>query len=71
MSTSASAPTENTAAASCCTFTEQVGMDEQDWKVISKLKGNEHCMDCYALHPKWACVRFGVLVCTRCCGAHR
>ena len=46
-------------------------MNEKDWKLITELPGNEHCMDCHAKYPEWGSVSFGILVCTRCCGMHR
>ena len=46
-------------------------MNESDWRMISQIPGNDHCLDCYAQHPEWASLEFGILICTRCCGRHR
>ena len=33
--------------------------------------GNRHCADCGADDPTWASINLGVVLCTRCAGAHR
>ena len=35
------------------------------------LPGNTTCVDCGALHPQWASVSYGALMCLQCSGKHR
>jgi len=46
-------------------------MKEEDWAMVSKLPGNDLCVDCNAKYPEWGSVNFGILFCTRCCSGHR
>jgi Putative GTPase activating protein for Arf len=81
-STLASTATETTAASISNGTTQSVAvatattvalteMDPEDWKIISKLPGNNNCIDCNAKYPEWGSVSFGILFCTRCCSGHR
>lgn len=50
---------------------EETEMSPDDWAVVSRLPGNNNCIDCNAKHPEWGSVNFGILFCTRCCSAHQ
>ena len=39
--------------------------------LLYSLPGNDRCMDCGSLHPQWASVSFGALLCLQCSGTHR
>ena len=39
--------------------------------LLYSLPGNTNCVDCGALHPQWASVSFGALMCLQCSGKHR
>lgn len=38
---------------------------------LHAVPGNSHCADCGAEKPDWACIKFNVLICINCAGAHR
>lgn len=40
-------------------------------KTLRELPGNDRCVDCNALMPKWASVSYGVFMCLECSGRHR
>lgn len=40
-------------------------------KLVSKLPGNNRCVDCGDLNPQWASVSYGVLLCLYCSASHR
>lgn len=39
--------------------------------LLYSLPGNQNCVDCGALHPQWASVSYGALLCLQCSGKHR
>jgi hypothetical protein len=40
-------------------------------KLLYKIPGNLHCMDCNVNNPQWASLTFGTLLCIVCSGRHR
>lgn len=40
-------------------------------RLIYGLPGNDKCVDCNEVHPTWATVSYGALVCLTCSGRHR
>jgi len=39
--------------------------------LLQHIDGNHRCMDCGDLHPEWAAVSYGALLCLQCSGHHR
>lgn len=39
--------------------------------ILNSLPGNHRCVDCGNLHPEWATVTYGALLCIGCSGRHR
>ena len=39
--------------------------------LLYSIPGNDRCIDCGSLHPQWASVTFGALLCLQCSGTHR
>ena len=39
--------------------------------ILNSLPGNHRCVDCGDLHPEWATVTYGALLCIGCSGRHR
>jgi Putative GTPase activating protein for Arf len=71
-STATSSPNApQTTAVTATSTSDLTEMDPVDWKMISKLAGNNNCIDCNAKYPEWGSVSFGILFCTRCCSGHR
>jgi len=38
---------------------------------LRQIDGNEKCADCNSLHPDWASINLGILICIECSGIHR
>jgi len=38
---------------------------------VHSIPGNDRCVDCSAIHPEWASVTYGALLCLKCSGRHR
>ena len=51
--------------------TDPFEMRPEDLKVISKLSGNNKCIDCGDNNTEWGSVSFGILFCAPCSGDHR
>lgn len=39
--------------------------------ILTKVAGNDFCVDCGAAAPEWASINLGVLMCLQCSGVHR
>ena len=39
--------------------------------VYQAVDGNDACADCSAVHPEWASLNLGILICIECSGVHR
>ena len=40
-------------------------------QALRQIDGNEKCADCNSLHPDWASINLGILICIECSGIHR
>ena len=60
-----------TAAAAAAAAAASFEMSPADYQEISKLPGNDRCIDCGAKNTEWGSVSFGILFCAPCSGGHR